>query len=258
MLTNTGPCMRITCQNCIAGYKIPTELLGRKGRSVKCARCGHSWFQPAPVSGKFILEEPGASGCLQTPSHGGGSLLGEGLEEAGGDAVSWLDRQPGGDGMPGMPGMPAAMPGAPGAMGGLVQVSAEGDLDGGPLSGEKAEGDDAIFQASKYKSGGDDDEDLVGPDEGHPGFGSTGKKLGDGDHDLDDAPLAGGDAKAAGKAEKKKPKEKSKRIDPAHIIVGVLAVGAILLGSILFLARDRLTELWPGIEVVYEALIFDE
>jgi predicted Zn finger-like uncharacterized protein len=41
--------MRITCPNCTAGFEIPTELLGRKGRSLKCATCGHSWFQAAVV-----------------------------------------------------------------------------------------------------------------------------------------------------------------------------------------------------------------
>ena len=41
--------MRITYPNCTAGFEIPTELLGRKGRSLKCATCGHSWFQAAIV-----------------------------------------------------------------------------------------------------------------------------------------------------------------------------------------------------------------
>ncbi len=41
--------MRITCPNCTAGFEIPTELLGRKGRSLKCATCGHSWFQAAVI-----------------------------------------------------------------------------------------------------------------------------------------------------------------------------------------------------------------
>ncbi|MBL8631361.1 MAG: zinc-ribbon domain-containing protein [Rhodospirillaceae bacterium] len=41
--------MRITCPNCTAHFEIPTELLGKKGRSLKCASCGHSWYQTAQV-----------------------------------------------------------------------------------------------------------------------------------------------------------------------------------------------------------------
>ncbi|MFL2771283.1 MAG: zinc-ribbon domain-containing protein, partial [Rhodospirillaceae bacterium] len=41
--------MRITCPNCTAGFEIPTALLGKKGRSLKCATCSHAWFQTAVV-----------------------------------------------------------------------------------------------------------------------------------------------------------------------------------------------------------------
>jgi predicted Zn finger-like uncharacterized protein len=41
--------MRITCPNCTAGFDIPSELLGRRGRTLKCATCGHGWFQSAVV-----------------------------------------------------------------------------------------------------------------------------------------------------------------------------------------------------------------
>ena len=41
--------MRITCPNCTAHFEIPSELLGRKGRSLKCASCGHSWYQTPQV-----------------------------------------------------------------------------------------------------------------------------------------------------------------------------------------------------------------
>ena len=41
--------MRITCPNCASHFKIPTELLGKKGRALKCASCGHSWYQSAQV-----------------------------------------------------------------------------------------------------------------------------------------------------------------------------------------------------------------
>jgi len=41
--------MRITCPSCSSSFEIPAELLGRKGRALKCARCGHSWYQAAQV-----------------------------------------------------------------------------------------------------------------------------------------------------------------------------------------------------------------
>jgi predicted Zn finger-like uncharacterized protein len=41
--------MRITCPNCTSHFELPTELLGRKGRALKCASCGHAWYQTAQV-----------------------------------------------------------------------------------------------------------------------------------------------------------------------------------------------------------------
>ncbi len=41
--------MRITCPNCTAHFEIPGELLGNKGRSHKCASCGHSRYQTTAV-----------------------------------------------------------------------------------------------------------------------------------------------------------------------------------------------------------------
>src|SRR5690242_13307321 len=41
--------MRITCPSCTSHFEIPTELLGKKGRALKCASCGHSWYQAAHV-----------------------------------------------------------------------------------------------------------------------------------------------------------------------------------------------------------------
>ncbi len=41
--------MRITCPSCSSSFEIPSELLGKKGRALKCASCGHSWYQAAQV-----------------------------------------------------------------------------------------------------------------------------------------------------------------------------------------------------------------
>ena len=58
--------MRLVCPNCKANYEIPRDAVPISGREVKCASCGHSWFQArtkktndeklkAP-EGKFIEE----------------------------------------------------------------------------------------------------------------------------------------------------------------------------------------------------------
>lgn len=37
--------MQITCPACSTKYEISTQALGEVGRSVRCKRCGHKWFQ---------------------------------------------------------------------------------------------------------------------------------------------------------------------------------------------------------------------
>ena len=37
--------MRLVCPNCKANYEIPRDAVPISGREVKCASCGHSWFQ---------------------------------------------------------------------------------------------------------------------------------------------------------------------------------------------------------------------
>src|SRR5438067_11360504 len=41
--------MRITCPSCTSHFELPAELLGPKGRALKCATCGHAWYQTAQV-----------------------------------------------------------------------------------------------------------------------------------------------------------------------------------------------------------------
>jgi predicted Zn finger-like uncharacterized protein len=40
--------MLISCPNCSTSFSIPDKALGDKGRTLKCAKCGHKWFQAAP------------------------------------------------------------------------------------------------------------------------------------------------------------------------------------------------------------------
>ena len=37
--------MRLVCPNCKANYEVPRHAVTIGGREVKCASCGHSWFQ---------------------------------------------------------------------------------------------------------------------------------------------------------------------------------------------------------------------
>ena len=37
--------MILTCPSCSASYNVPTEAIGINGRSVRCKKCRHEWFQ---------------------------------------------------------------------------------------------------------------------------------------------------------------------------------------------------------------------
>tara|TARA_R110002110_G_scaffold92214_5_gene240196 strand:- start:5240 stop:6121 length:882 start_codon:yes stop_codon:yes gene_type:complete len=41
--------MIITCPTCSARYVVDPVKIGPAGRTVKCAKCGHAWAQPAPT-----------------------------------------------------------------------------------------------------------------------------------------------------------------------------------------------------------------
>ena len=51
--------MRLVCPNCKANYEIPRDAVPISGREVKCASCGHSWFQARmKKSNDAKLKEP--------------------------------------------------------------------------------------------------------------------------------------------------------------------------------------------------------
>ncbi|MCR6629287.1 MAG: zinc-ribbon domain-containing protein [Magnetospirillum sp.] len=39
--------MLISCPNCATNFSVPDKALAPKGRTLKCAKCGHKWFQAA-------------------------------------------------------------------------------------------------------------------------------------------------------------------------------------------------------------------
>ncbi len=63
--------MRITCPNCTAHFDIPNELLGKKGRALKCASCTHSWFQTAAVESMELAAIMGEEYAAQARASGG-------------------------------------------------------------------------------------------------------------------------------------------------------------------------------------------
>jgi len=40
--------MKITCPACSTSYDVPESAIAAEGRTVRCAQCRHSWFQPGP------------------------------------------------------------------------------------------------------------------------------------------------------------------------------------------------------------------
>lgn len=50
--------MLISCPNCATNFSVPDKALAPSGRTLKCAKCGHKWFQAAiPPQDDFGLDE---------------------------------------------------------------------------------------------------------------------------------------------------------------------------------------------------------
>lgn len=52
--------MIITCPACATRYVVPDSAVGAEGRTVRCAKCRHSWFQEGPELAEAAPREPEA------------------------------------------------------------------------------------------------------------------------------------------------------------------------------------------------------
>lgn len=45
--------MKVSCPECFAGFDVPQDVLGPRGRRVRCGACGHIWLQEPVSEGGF-------------------------------------------------------------------------------------------------------------------------------------------------------------------------------------------------------------
>lgn len=50
--------MIISCPACQTRYAVPDTALGAEGRTVRCAKCRHSWYQDGPALAPAVSAEP--------------------------------------------------------------------------------------------------------------------------------------------------------------------------------------------------------
>ena len=59
--------MIITCPACATRYAVPDSAIGIEGRTVRCAKCRHSWFQDGPVLERADLPPEPAPAPVSPP-----------------------------------------------------------------------------------------------------------------------------------------------------------------------------------------------
>ncbi|WP_340588672.1 MJ0042-type zinc finger domain-containing protein [Erythrobacter alti] len=60
--------MIIQCPACTTRYVVPDAAIGVDGRTVRCAKCRHSWFQDGPTLENSDLTKPDKTGKAATPA----------------------------------------------------------------------------------------------------------------------------------------------------------------------------------------------
>ena len=62
--------MILTCPSCGTRYSVDGSKFPAAGRTVRCAKCGHSWHQPGEAA-EPVLEQPAAASepVVETPAH---------------------------------------------------------------------------------------------------------------------------------------------------------------------------------------------
>lgn len=59
--------MIIQCPACATRYAVPDSAIGAEGRTVRCAKCRHSWFQDGPVLEMAGTRETADSATVSVP-----------------------------------------------------------------------------------------------------------------------------------------------------------------------------------------------
>lgn len=107
----------------------------------------------------------------------------------------------------------------------------------------------------------DDEDDLVDPNADRPNFGGAGPNIGEaeGEGEEEAAEFGGAFASIAARAAKKggkdaKQKAERKPPDPAFLTLGIMAAAVMALGLLVWLGREILSDVLPGISNFYHRI----